>query len=85
VVDRVLTRTEYTRINAEAIETTERVVREIGLAIYINKRHFTTAMIMPTMEKEFVTGYLFGQGFINSISEIESIAIENNTAEVSLP
>jgi len=83
--DRVLTKTEYTRINAEAARATERVVREIGLAIYINKRHFTTAMIMPTMEKEFVTGYLFGQGFINSVSEIESITIKNNIAEISLP
>jgi FdhD protein len=85
VGDSVLTRTEYTRINAAAIKTTERVVREIGLAIYINKRHFTTAMIMPTMEKEFVTGYLFGQGFINSVSEIESMTIKNNTAEILLP
>ncbi len=83
--DEVLTKIEYTRINTEAARATERVVREIGLAIYINKRHFTTAMIMPTMEKEFVTGYLFGQGFINSVSEIESITIKNNIAEISLP
>ena len=83
--DNSLATIEYFKVNTEAARATERVVRETGLVIYINKRHFTTAMIMPTMEKEFVTGYLFGQGFINSVSEIESITIKNNITEISLP
>jgi len=36
------------------------------------------------MEREFVTGYLFGQGFIENIKEISSIEVEDNTAKATL-
>jgi FdhD protein len=83
--NKILEEVEYTRLNTNVTRARERIVSEIALSIFINKRHFTTAMIMPTMEKEFVTGYLFGQGFINNIAEIESIKIKDSIAEVSLP
>jgi len=83
--DRSLEWVEYTRVNTEATKSKERVVREIGLSIFVNKRHFTTAMITPTMEKEFITGHLFGQRVIKNASDIESITIKDNIAEVSLP
>ncbi|MFC1970444.1 formate dehydrogenase accessory sulfurtransferase FdhD [Chloroflexota bacterium] len=76
---------EYTKVNAGVTKDKERIVREIGLSISINQRHFTTAMIMPVMDKEFIIGYLFGQGFINDITEIGSITIKDNIAQVSLP
>ena len=60
------------------------VVIEQELPIYVNGQHLVTASITPIMEKEFVTGYLFGQGFLDSYSEIESIKIENNSAKVAL-
>ena len=75
---------EYTRVNAEVTRARERIIRETGLSIFINKRHFATAMIMSTMEKEFVIGHLFGQRIINSVADIESITIEDNIAEVTL-
>ncbi len=83
--DRILTNIEYTRINAGVTRASERTVSEIGLSILVNNRHFTTAMIMATMEKEFVIGHLFTQGAINSIADIESVTIKGDTAEVTLP
>jgi len=82
--DKILERVEYTKVNAEVVTLKERIVREVGLSIFINKRHFTTAMIMPTMAKEFVIGHLFGQGIIKSAADIESITIADNVAEVTL-
>ena len=76
---------EYTRVNAGVTRTRERTVSETGLSIFINNRHSTTAMIMATMEKEFVIGHLFAQGVINSYTDITSINIKDNTAEVILP
>ena len=61
-----------------------RVVIERELPIYVNGQHLVTASLSPVVVKEFVTGYLFGQGFIDSISDIESISLENDTANVSL-
>jgi FdhD protein len=58
------------------------VIIETPLPVYINNKHLFTASIAPGMEKEFVAGYLFGQGFINSVSDIESLKIENDGAKV---
>ncbi|OGN98174.1 MAG: formate dehydrogenase family accessory protein FdhD [Chloroflexi bacterium RBG_13_51_18] len=60
------------------------VVLEQGLALYVNDKHLATASISPIMEKEFVVGYLFGQGFINTIDELESLEIKDNKAKVTL-
>ena len=60
------------------------VIVEKELPIYVNGRHLVTASITPVMEREFVTGYLFGQGFINSVDEILSISIDDSGAQVQL-
>jgi FdhD protein len=60
------------------------VIIEKELPVYINGKHLVTASITPSMEREFVTGYLFSQGFINSEDEIVSIVIEENEAQVRL-
>lgn len=61
------------------------VVIEQELPISVNGQHLVTASITPGMEKEFVTGYLFGQGFINSIAELSTIEVDDNAAKVALP
>ena len=61
---------EYTRVNDEATRAKERIVGETGLSIFINDQYLATAMIMPTMAKEFIIGYLFGQSVINSVNPI---------------
>ncbi len=82
--DRSLEWVEYTKVNAEVTEAKERVVTELGLSIIINGRHLATAMITPMMEKEFIIGHLFGQGIIENTSDIESITVNENVAEVTL-
>jgi FdhD protein len=83
--DRSLEWVEYTKVNAKVTKAKERLVTELGLSIFINGRHFTTAMITPMMEREFVIGHLFGQGIIEDIADIESITVKENIAEVTLP
>ena len=60
------------------------IVIEKEFLIYVNGKHLVTASITPGMEKEFTVGYLFGQGFIDDISELDSIVIENNAARIVL-
>ena len=84
MADRSLASVDYIKVNAEVTSARERIVRETGLSIFINKKHFTTAMIMSTMAKEFVIGHLFGQRVINDVTDIQSISIKNNIAEVTL-
>ena len=60
------------------------VVIELELPIYVNGAHLVTASLAPGMEREFVVGYLFGQGFIESTADLLSVEIENNTAKITL-
>jgi FdhD protein len=76
---------ECIKVNAAAVRTKERVVREVGLSISVNNKHLATAMITPAMEREFVAGYLFGQGLIGNAGDIASITLKGNVAEVILP
>jgi len=82
--DRSVEWVEYTKLNAEVTKAKERIVTELGLSIIINGRHFATAMITPMMEKEFIIGHLFGQGIIENTSDVESITVKENIAEVTL-
>jgi FdhD protein len=60
------------------------VIIERDLPIYVNGRHLVTASIMPVMEKEFIIGYLFGQGFINSVEEVTSLEMKDHVARVKM-
>ena len=71
-------------INKRFANSKAKVVIEKELSILINEEHLVTASMTPVMEREFVIGYLFGQGFIANIEEIESIKIEGNTAKVKV-
>jgi len=64
------------------VEAKHKVIKEEPLSISINGRHYVTAMISPHMMKEFVMGHLFAEGIIKSIDEIESLQLEDNTANV---
>jgi FdhD protein len=61
-----------------------RVIIEKELPIYVNGKHLVTASITPAMEKEFVIGYLYGQGFIDHPEEVTSVEIEDGAARVTL-
>ena len=73
------------KLTAGYFQNTEvSVVVEKELFIYINREHLVTASITPNMENEFVTGYLFGQGFIDKTDDLKSLKIEDNIARVAL-
>ncbi len=82
--DRVLKRVEYTKIDGGCTASTERIVRETYLTINLGGKPFVTAVLMATMEKEFVIGHLFTQGIIAGMADIASLTIENNVANVAL-
>lgn len=59
------------------------VIREEPLSIYVDGEYLVTASVTPVMEKEFVTGYLYGQGFIDSTEDISSLDIHGGCARVT--
>jgi FdhD protein len=71
-------------IGGRLLSTKTAVVIEQEFPIYVNGKQLVTASITLNLLKEFTTGYLFGQGFINSLDEIASLEILNDTAQVTL-
>jgi FdhD protein len=61
-----------------------RVIIEKELPIYVNGNHLVTVSITPAMEREFVMGYLFSQGFIESPEEVISLEIGDDAARARL-
>jgi len=83
--NRILEGIAYTRVNAGVTRARERIVGETALSIQINKRHLTTAIIIPTMVTEFIIGLLFQKRVIDYAAEITSITMKDNVAEVIIP
>jgi FdhD protein len=71
-------------INGRLAKSEAWVVIERELPVFLNGEYLVTASITPALEMEFITGYLFGQGFIENIAELESINLEGEAARVTL-
>jgi FdhD protein len=57
-----------------------KVAEEVPLSIFVNGRHFVTAMTSPDARREFIIGHLFSERIVSSCSEIESLEIEGDVA-----
>jgi FdhD protein len=84
MASKILKKVDYTLVNGGFSRASARIVKETTLTINVNGKHFATAMILATLEKEFVTGNLYTQGIIRSAADIASLTVKNNTAEVTL-
>ncbi|HWQ20930.1 MAG TPA: formate dehydrogenase accessory sulfurtransferase FdhD [Methanotrichaceae archaeon] len=60
----------------------QQVVEEVPLSIFINGRHYTTALVSPALEKEFVLGHLFSERIISGLADVESFELEKRVARV---
>jgi FdhD protein len=81
---RILKKVDYVRVNGGFRNASERIVIETTLTINVDGKQYATAMILGTLEKEFVTGNLYVQGAITNARDIKAITIKNNVAEVKL-
>ena len=71
------------KLDGEEIrESMDWVVEESPVSIFINGRHFVTAMTSPHMAKEFILGYLFSERIINGLTDVESMEIEGRVARL---
>ncbi len=70
--------------NGHFVDAEPAVIVESELHIILNGEKLATASLLPGMEKEFVIGYLFGQGFIKGPDDISSIRLKAASAHVTL-
>ncbi|NYT02750.1 MAG: sulfurtransferase FdhD, partial [Methanosarcinales archaeon] len=56
------------------------MVEEVPLSIFINGRHYSTAMMSPGMEREFIMGHLFSEGMVRNLDELISLDLEGQIA-----
>ena len=58
------------------------MLEEEAVSVRFNGLYLLTAMIAPQHKEEFVTGYLFTEELISSLSDIESLRIEGSSVHV---
>jgi FdhD protein len=83
-LDKILQKVDLFRVNGGCTPVKENIIKETLLTINIDGKHYATAMIMATMEKEYVAGHLYAQGVIRTAHAIESIDVKDNIANVTL-
>jgi len=82
--DRSMEWAEYTKLGSGLTREKERIVTELSLSIYVNGEYFTTSMITPMLEREFVVGNLFARGMIERANDIKSLTISGDTVKVTI-
>jgi len=63
-----------------AVEQPENLPIEKEFSIFVNDDLLTTAMITPSLEREFVAGHLRSEGVIENVSQIKDLKIEDKSA-----
>ncbi|GBC75683.1 Sulfurtransferase FdhD [archaeon HR06] len=59
------------------------VALESPINIYLNKELIASLFASPSLLKELALGYLFGEGIIKGLEDIESISVRGNNVYVS--
>jgi len=73
-----------TRIGKKIFELDEKVVIDEEVEIIVNEMAFGRFSVSPTFLKEFVVGYLMGEGLVDSMDNIKSIDVDENTIKVEI-
>lgn len=68
------------------VRTSVCVPSELALTVYINQKEFVTILCTPTKLNCLVLGFLYGEGIISDMREIEMIRVceEESLADVRL-
>lgn len=70
------------RVGKEISEIDEIISNDEEIKIIVNKTVIGNFSMSPTFLKEFVVGYLLGEGLISSVEDITDITIEDRTVNV---
>ncbi len=70
------------RVGKDISEIEEPISNDEEIKILVNKTVIGTFSMSPSHLKEFVVGYLLGEGFLSSKNDITKIQIEGKTIEV---
>jgi FdhD protein len=77
--------TEVTKVkNGKKITTTDTLVREIKLEIYVNEKRVGAVMATPIDQEALVVGYLMSENIISDVSDIESVKLLNDGMRVDI-
>ncbi len=64
--------------NGHLVDTTDSIVTEFPLTIFVNNEEFATMVCTPTHFEEMVVGFLASEGVIRFYNEIESLSIDED-------
>jgi FdhD protein len=72
------------RVGKKTFELDEKVVNDEEVEIIVNEMAFGRFSVSPTFLKEFAVGYLMGEGLVDSLENIKSIAVDGNSIKIDI-
>ena len=72
------------RVGKKTYELDEKIVNDEEVEIIVNEMAFGRFSVSPTFLKEFAVGYLMGEGLVDSLENIKSIAVEENSIKIDI-
>lgn len=60
----------------------EPVAMEAPVSIYVNEEHVITLLATPELQKELALGWLFDEGILRSLDEIDDVHVKENDVKV---
>ena len=70
--------------NTNVKEVNENIIKDKTIKIEINGEKYGTFAVIDDSLKEFAIGYIFGEGLVHSLDELESIDISNEKIAISI-
>ncbi|MGZ7120299.1 MAG: formate dehydrogenase accessory sulfurtransferase FdhD, partial [Methanobacterium sp.] len=78
----MIKKVDIVRVGREIQEIEEPISNDDEIKIIVNKTVIGTFSMSPSHLKEFVVGYLLGEGLLSSKNDITRLEIEEKTIEV---
>ncbi|MCW4047737.1 MAG: formate dehydrogenase accessory sulfurtransferase FdhD [Candidatus Bathyarchaeota archaeon] len=76
--------TKYDLSTKTSKKITDYIAEEKPLHLFVNNMHWATILCTPSNLKEMAVGHLLSEGILKSTTEIEGIALKENTCTVKL-
>ena len=70
--------------NGEVYKTTDKIIKEVPYTLFVNKKETINFVCTPEYIKDLTVGYLFSQGLLKNIEDIEKVKINKNIIKIEM-
>ncbi|MGM0379063.1 MAG: formate dehydrogenase accessory sulfurtransferase FdhD [Bacillota bacterium] len=70
--------------NDKVFKTKDKIIREVPFTLFVNKKQIIKFVCTPEYIKDLAIGYLFSQGLLKNIEDIEEMKVNKNIIKMKI-